>query len=877
MYLTAPLALAGTAMAKSIMSFDDAMNKSVAIMGAQGQEMRAEMERTAIDISKTTSTTATEMAEGYFYLASAGLDAKQAIAALSVVEKFAVAGSFDLAKATTLAMDSQASLGMKSKDAATNMKNLKKVTDILVGANTLANASTEQFAIALTHGAGAAMKNFGIGLEDGIAILAAYADQGIKAERAGNMFSRMIRLQTAGVMRNKDAWKRFGVDIYDANNNLRPLTEMVKDLSTGFEGMSGKMITTNLHMLGFKARSQQAIFPLLGMTEKTRDFMNALSDMGGMAEEVAAYRLKSFSNQLQIAKNNITAASLSFKDAMIPYLEKLNKALIKTGNWFEALNRETKDAILKYSLWVAAIGPALIALSFFIKMGGVMVGTLASIAAGYMKVYAAIKLVKAEMIVMNTLSAAAVAKGGFGLTGLGASMAVIWGGAAIAITSVGIAIHQVLASLGVLGTEAEGVGDKITGKFHSIAIASAYMGTTVLMAWESIKLAGKILWSGMKVYFFAYKVAVMTGINAMKIAWGGFLVAMEVAAEAVLNAWIYALQAIEDAINALKPGADLDLGLPDPKDFDFGGQLLIDTTVVADEKSMKQLTDATGEMVTAKKEYDKSMKMHAEGLSEELLLLEEQFNGTTETAKESAEATADFFEETTEAAKDQLSTFEKWAQDNWENVGKKLYEYQEKTLDVWGNVTSIGIKAFEALGDGITDLLLDGEWDIKQWARAVIKELMAVLVKALMVKAAMAAFGGMGLNTLMQADPSKAAAATPSFGADAGATGSSLSPMADMMSDNYMGAQPPMHTGGIVGQGPLKSDERVIVAQTGEVMLSKEDVRGASETSSASQSSNFKIVNVLEKKEMVSALSTTEGEQAVINIMRRNKSTLSLM
>jgi hypothetical protein len=85
------------------------------------------------------------------------------------------------------------------------------------------------------------------------------------------------------------------------------------------------------------------------------------------------------------------------------------------------------------------------------------------------------------------------------------------------------------------------------------------------------------------------------------------------------------------------------------------------------------------------------------------------------------------------------------------------------------------------------------------------------------------------------------------------------------------------HTGGVIGQGQLQSDERVIVAQTGEVMLSRDDVRDARDEEGPNQSAGTTIINVLDKSEMIAALATPEGERTVLNVMRRNRGTISGM
>jgi len=90
---------------------------------------------------------------------------------------------FDMARATDLLTDAQSALGLTIRDdAIANMEEMVRVSDVLVRANTLANASVEQFSVALTTKSGAALRALNKDMEEGVAVLAAFADQGIKGE-----------------------------------------------------------------------------------------------------------------------------------------------------------------------------------------------------------------------------------------------------------------------------------------------------------------------------------------------------------------------------------------------------------------------------------------------------------------------------------------------------------------------------------------------------------------------------------------------------------------------------------------------------------------------------------------------------------------------
>ena len=361
--ISMPLGLAGIAGVKAFASFDDAMVKSLAIMRDVGEGTRAEMEKTAEELSYKWPVAAAEAARGYFYLASAGLNAAQAMKSLPVVTEFAVAGSFELAEATSLAMDALSALGKRVEDPIQNMKNLTEVTDILVGANTLANATTKQFAIALTRQAGPAMKNYGVELKDGMAILATYAEQGMKAELAGTMFGRMLRLMTKGFRKNGAEWQRFGLNIYNAKNELKPMGVIMEEMSVAMAKLSPRARMGALEAMGFQARSMQTILPLLGKQDRIKHFLKLLDDMKGKAKEVAELNRTSFAASLKIMRNDLVAVGRSIGRTLAPAILKIGQLLVRFRKWWMELDESTKKFIVTIGVVLVVIGPVLVLIS----------------------------------------------------------------------------------------------------------------------------------------------------------------------------------------------------------------------------------------------------------------------------------------------------------------------------------------------------------------------------------------------------------------------------------------------------------------------------------------------------------------------------------
>jgi len=358
--LTLPLALMGVAAVKAFADFDKAMVESLAIMGDVSADLRKEMADTAKQLSGESIFAARDLAQAYFYLASAGLDAEQSIGALPVVTKFAQAGMFDLSLATDLLTDAQSALGLTVDDTAQNMENMTRLSDVLVGANTLANASVQQFAEALTNRAAAALRSVNKEAEEGVAVLAAFADQGAKGREAGMQLAIvMTNLETAARM-NKKEWKELDVAVYDSSGNMRNMADIVGDLEGLLEGMSDEQKSATLAQLGFNERAIKSLKTLMGMSEKIRQYEKDLRSMGGITEEVSEKQLKAFSHQMTLLKNQLVKVGIEFGEHLIPIIKKLVNDYVKPAvEWFSNLTSEQKELAVKVGLVAAAAGPLL--------------------------------------------------------------------------------------------------------------------------------------------------------------------------------------------------------------------------------------------------------------------------------------------------------------------------------------------------------------------------------------------------------------------------------------------------------------------------------------------------------------------------------------
>ena len=293
-----------------------ALTESTAIVQDISAQQTDRLLQGAIDVAGDVRFSTEQAAEAYFFLFSAGLSVEQSLRNLPRVAQFAQAGNFDLAKATDLATDAQSALGLSVDDAAQNEKNLIDITNTLVGANTIANASVEQFSEALTNRAGAAMRSLNVELNEGVAVLAAFADQGIKGDAGGQQLSILLRDLTTKAINNKEAFEDLGINVFK-DGDFQNIGQIIGEVEDALANLSDETQKATLLQLGFTDKSVGAIQALLGTSDKIAEYEESLNNMGDVVADVADAQFTSLSR----ASNELGAELDQLAVSLTPVIE----------------------------------------------------------------------------------------------------------------------------------------------------------------------------------------------------------------------------------------------------------------------------------------------------------------------------------------------------------------------------------------------------------------------------------------------------------------------------------------------------------------------------------------------------------------------------
>lgn len=403
--LSLPLAAIAATSVRAFARFDDAMTRSLAVMGNTASSMRRDfdsiidganrtagafpmagtspvrqqMEETAFGISRRSITSPRELAQAYYYLGTAGYDASRAMSVLPDVERFAVAGMMDMNKATELLIGAQNALGLASQDEVVNLRNLTRVMDTLTAGGIMALGTVEELSEALTNRSAAAMRSTGIEIEEGVAILAAYAEQNIRGRLAGNQLAIMLRELQVAAITSSEAWQRNRVAVFSIDGSMKPIADIVRQLELRMEGMSAIERRVFLMQLGLTQRSIGALMPLIGKSEAIRGYQAALENVEGTTRRIAEFQLTSFTNQMKILWNNITEVGIGIGQNLAPWIGKLNILIMDGISWWQKLNPAVRQGITLLGAITIVAGPLLLIFSNLVHILPRLVGMMSGL------------------------------------------------------------------------------------------------------------------------------------------------------------------------------------------------------------------------------------------------------------------------------------------------------------------------------------------------------------------------------------------------------------------------------------------------------------------------------------------------------------------
>ena len=301
--------------------FETAMSQVQATMlldtgTAEGAAAMATLEEAARECGRTTAFSATEAAEALNYLALAGYNADEAATALPTVLKLAGAGAMGLARASDMVTDSMSALGIETTEA-----NLNTFADQLAQTASKANTSVSQLGKAILTVGGTA-KGLAGGTTELNTALGILADNGLKGAEGGTHLRNMILSLQSPTGDASKALQSLGVDVYDAQGNMRGLNDIFKDLQSGMEGMTAAQKDSIISTLFNKTDLTAANAMLSNCTDRWDELSAAIENSAGACEDMYSIQLDNLDGDIKILKSGLSDLGISiYKDLNGPLRE----------------------------------------------------------------------------------------------------------------------------------------------------------------------------------------------------------------------------------------------------------------------------------------------------------------------------------------------------------------------------------------------------------------------------------------------------------------------------------------------------------------------------------------------------------------------------
>ena len=400
--------------------FESGMSLVAATMGmtteeiAAGSEQYKRLEKAAKDAGATTQFSATQAAEALNYMALAGYDVDKSIKTLPTVLNLAAAGGMDLALASDMVTDSMSALG----DTAGTTESF---VDKMAKTSQKSNTNVQQLGEAILTVGGTA-KNLAGGVNEMNTVLGIFADNGTKGAEGGTALRNVILSLTAPTDTAKKKMEELGLEVFDANGNMRPLNETFTDLNGILGNMTQGEQTEVLNEIFNKVDLKSVNALMANSGERFNELSGYISDCDGAAADMAATMNDNLQGKVTILKSGLEGLGIAaYEKFKMPLTNAVNNIIEVIGNLqgdltdgslsgaLEKIATGFGNLVEKASEIIVAVLPKILeGLGWIADNGETIVSVLAGIGAGF-AVFKIASVITSLASAFGTMKAAVIA------------------------------------------------------------------------------------------------------------------------------------------------------------------------------------------------------------------------------------------------------------------------------------------------------------------------------------------------------------------------------------------------------------------------------------------------------------------------------------
>lgn len=353
--ISAPLLAFGTYAVKVGAQFEQSMAQVQATSSASGQQLNTLTNKAKALGEEIRGASASDVADSFNYLALAGYNVNQMLAAIEPNVKASIAFNADMATTADQTTDSLSALGLAAEDTS---QYLDKVAQASRRSNTTGNMLMEAYI-----GCGGMFRDFNTPLAESAALLGVLANRGIKGSEAGSAMNSILVNLMGTTSRTNAAMLQLGVSAYDSEGNFRGVERTLKDCAKAMTHMNDEQKDVIAAGLGGKTQMDTFKALLAGISNEYDGLKDSIENSDGALEEMYTTMSNTTKGSLEEFKSKAEALGITFSKNILPFINDLLDKCKELVDWFGSLDEGTQKAIIKFGLITAATGGALKAVS----------------------------------------------------------------------------------------------------------------------------------------------------------------------------------------------------------------------------------------------------------------------------------------------------------------------------------------------------------------------------------------------------------------------------------------------------------------------------------------------------------------------------------
>ena len=350
-------------MLKEFSVFDTAMRRATAVSDtslSQYNKMSSMAEKASVDLNLA----ATNTADAFYFLGSAGLNAEQQMAAFVPVVTLAKAAVIEAGQAAEIMVDTMKGFKISFEETG-------HVAAVMAKSVISSNMNFLQLGETLSLVAGVANATNNT-LEETSAMIQLMANVGIKGTRAGTTLRRSMLNLSAPSEKVSRAFEDMGIAISDQSGKIKPYIQLVGEISDSLHDATEEQKQMAFKTL-FGARAIAGQLEIFGAGPAVlRDMVLDLQLVGDTHEEIANKQMMAFSEQVGVMHKKVSNMSRHLTSTFVPALKSMSEWLGKGADKF------TKWADEHEAMAGALTGTG-IAMGGLLAISGSLITTLASL------------------------------------------------------------------------------------------------------------------------------------------------------------------------------------------------------------------------------------------------------------------------------------------------------------------------------------------------------------------------------------------------------------------------------------------------------------------------------------------------------------------